>query len=107
MKSAIPIALAAFALMLPIGQSVAGSHFDPGVPYYFDSFDPAQKPWTPGQELNYEEVYKNYAFVEIIFSASGKEITVNGYVNNNKTDSVQYRLDSDGALHRINGDERP
>lgn len=107
MKSTASLILTAFTLMLSTGQSVAGSHFDPGTSYYFDSFDPAQKPWVPGQELNYEEVYKNYAFVEIIFSASGKEITVNGYVNNNKTDSVQYRLDSEGALHRINGDERP
>jgi len=85
-------------LLILTGQTGAAEHFEPSMPYYFDSFEPAKKPWNPGQELNYEEVFKNYLFFEIIFSPSGKEITVNHYIQNNKTGSEQYLLNPDGSL---------
>lgn len=91
------------ALLVLAGQACAGEHFTPGVPYYFDSFDPAQKPWKPGYDLNYEEVFKNHLFYEIVFSPSGREMTVNRYIRNNKTDSERYLLNSDGSLSRQPG----
>ena len=80
------------------GQAGADERFEPGISYYFNFFEPAKKPWNPGHELNYEEVFKNYQFFEIIFAPSGKEITVNRYIQNNKADSEQYRLNPDGSL---------
>jgi hypothetical protein len=96
------VALAAFLLVLA-GQASAGERFVPGMPYYFDAFDPAQKPWKPGSDLNYEEVFKNYLFYEIIFSPSGTEMTVNRYIRNNKTDSERYQINPDGSLSRQAG----
>jgi len=78
----------------------ADARFQPGVTYYFDAFDPNQKPWSPGFDLNYEEVFKNYEFYEIVFSSSGKEFTVNRYIRNNKTDCEQYLLNPDGSITR-------
>jgi hypothetical protein len=98
-----PAVLAAFFLLLACQAAHAGERFTPGVPYYFDTFDPAQKPWKPGQDLNYEEVFKNHLFYEIVFSPSGSEMTVNRYIRNNKTDSEQYRLNPDGSLSRAPG----
>lgn len=91
---------AAIFLVLPI-QANAGTRFQPGATYYFDAFDPAQKPWSPGFDLNYEEVFKNYEYYEIVFSSSGKEFTVNRYLRNSKKDSEQYRLNPDGSISRI------
>lgn len=85
-------------LLAPAGQACAGERFTPGVAYYFDSFDPTQKPWKPGYELNYEEVFKNYQFYEIIFSPNGAEMTVNRYIRNNKSDSERYSINRDGSL---------
>lgn len=85
------------------GQAHADGRFEPGIPYYFDTFEPDQKPWNPGHDLNYEEVFKNYLFFEIIFTPSGKEITVNRFIQNNKVDSEQYLLNPDGSLSRKRG----
>lgn len=98
----INAALIAQFLILP-GPARAGGQFEPGTPYYFSSFEPAKKPWNPGQELNYEEVFKNYLFFEIIFSPSGKEISVNRYIQGNKADSEQYLLSPDGSLSKKPG----
>ncbi len=81
-------------------QASAAGHFEPNTPYYFDTFEPAKKPWSPGQELNYEEVFKNYQYFEIIFAPSGKDITVNHYIQNNQKDSEQYLLNSDGSISK-------
>ena len=86
--------------LIATGQARADGRFEPGASYYFDSFEPAQKPWNPGHDLNYEEVFKNYLFFEIIFAPSGKEITVNRFIQNNKVDSEQYLLNPDGSLSR-------
>ena len=57
------------AILFWVGASAASlaEKFQPGVPYYFENFDPAMKPWDPGQDLNIEEVFKNYVYYEIIF----------------------------------------
>lgn len=90
---------AAIFLMLPM-QANADTRFQPGATYYFDAFDPTQKPWNPGFDLNYEEVFKNYEYYEIVFSSSGKEFTVNRYLRNSKKDSEQYHLNPDGSISR-------
>ena len=85
-------------------QAWAGERFSPGISYYFDSFDPAQKPWKTGDGLNYEEVFKNFQFYEIIFLPSGKRMVVNRYIRNTKTESELYLLNPDGSLSRQPGD---
>ena len=98
------LTLAAAFILLLSGQTGAGERLEPGGSYYFDAFDPTQKPWNPGYSLNYEEVFKNYLFFEVVVAPSGREITVNRYIRNNKADSEQYRLNPDGSLSRISGD---
>ncbi|MHB9101541.1 MAG: hypothetical protein ACYC2E_08525 [Sulfuricella sp.] len=48
------------------------------------------KPWYPGQDLNLEEVFKNYVYYEIIFDQYGREITVNRYLQNRKERSDRF-----------------
>ena len=93
------ICAAIFLYLLPM-KSNADPHFLPGTTYYFDAFDPGQRPWNPGHDLNYEEVFKNYEYFEIVFSPSGKEFTANRYIRNSKTDSEQYLLNPDGSISR-------
>lgn len=89
--------------MLPFSAPAAApaDQLVPGAPYYFDSFDPGQRPWTPGQHLNIEEVFKNYQYYEIVLDEDGKGITVNQYVRGSKSDSAKYTLMPDGSLRKI------
>lgn len=101
MKYKLRIINAAFFTFLMLTwQAGAAGHFEPDAPYYFDSFEPTKNPWNPGQKLNYEEVFKNYQYFEIIFAPSGKEITVNRYIQNTKKDSEQYLLNPDGSISK-------
>lgn len=77
--------------------------FTPGMPYYFDRFDPGQQPWEPGPNLNIEEVFKNYQYYEIMFDDGGTEITVNQYVRGVKTGTEKYLKLPDGSLKKISG----
>lgn len=72
----------------------------PGSKYYFDNFDPEQKPWNPGRDLNIEEVFKNYQYVEIVPDQDGKGITVTHFIQGSKKDTVKYLLMPDGSLLR-------
>jgi len=85
-------------------QLVAGAaslaEFTPGVSHYFDHFDPEQQPWEPGQNLNFEEVFKNYQYYEIVLDRDGKEIMVNQYIRGNKAISEKYLRLPDGALRK-------
>lgn len=74
--------------------------FTRGTPYYFDSFDPGQKPWEPGQCLNLEEVFKNYQYYEIVFDQDGKGITVNRYLHGSKASSEKYLVLPDKSLRK-------
>jgi hypothetical protein len=74
--------------------------FAPGMTYYFESFDPGQKPWNPGQNFNIEEVFKNYQYYEIEFDQGDKEITVNLYIRGTKTESEKYLKLPDGSLRK-------
>lgn len=90
--------LLAIACLLAFPAVCASAPFEPGVPYYFEHFDPALKPWDPGQDLNIEEVFKNYVYYEVLFDKAGRGITVNRYVQNRKERSDRYLICDDGGL---------
>jgi len=96
----VRVAAAVIAILFSFGASAASlaEKFQPGVPYYFENFDPAIKPWDPGQDLNIEEVFKNYVYYEIIFDRSGREITVNRYLQNRKERSERFLVRPDRSL---------
>jgi len=89
-------------LMLPFsaGAVSLADKLAPGTLYYFDSFDPGQRPWTPGQHLNIEEVFKNYQYYEIVLDQGDGGITVNHYIRGSKTGSEKYRILPDGSLQK-------
>ena len=70
----------------------------PEISYYYEHFDPGQRPWKPGGNLNIEEVFKNYQFYEIVLDMDGKEITVNEYIRGSKAGSEKYLVLPDGSL---------
>lgn len=96
------ILAAIFLIALSQSASAASlaEQFTPGMPYYFDAFDPAQQPWQPGQHLNLEEVFKNYQYFEIVFDQDGKVITVNRYLHGNKEKSEKYLVFPDRSLRK-------
>lgn len=100
MKRGVRVAAAVVAILFGAGASAASlaERFQSGVPYYFDSFDSAMKPWDPGQDLNLEEVFKNYIYYEIIFDQYGREITVNLYLQNRKERSDRFLVRPDRSL---------
>jgi hypothetical protein len=94
------------AAILPwlAGYVTAGADelpFAPDTPYYFEHFDPQQKPWQPGHGLNIEEVFKNYQFYEIRFSKNSREIQVNRYVRGRNEGSERYRIKPEGTLEKL------
>lgn len=78
-----------------------GAAYEWDTPLYFEQFDPAQKPWQPGQALNVEEVFKNYQYFEIRFLKQGTEIQVNRYIRNQRESSERYFIQLDGTLERV------
>ena len=96
----IMLALCLFTLSLCAGAASLAERFTPGMPYYYESFDPAQRPWRPGQHLNVEEVFKNYQYYEIEFDQDGKGITVNTFIKGNKASSEKYLVLPDGSLQK-------
>ena len=98
----VRIAAAFCLLMLPFAAS-AGSLADklmPGTPYYYENFDPGQRPWEPGRNLNIEEVFKNYQYYEIVLDQDGKEIAVSQYIRGSKAGSEKYLVLPDGSLRK-------
>lgn len=89
-----------FVLPLVASAASLADKFTPETPYYFDSFDPGQHPWKPEQHLNFEEVFKNYQYYEIVLGPNGKEITVNQYIRGIKTSSEKYLELPDGSLRK-------
>lgn len=91
-----------FLFLLPFAVSAAAlaDMLTPGMPYYFDSFDPGLHPWKPGQHLNIEEVFKNYQYYEIALDRDGKELTVNQYIRGDKVGSETYLRLPDGSLRK-------
>ncbi len=99
----IMVALCMFAMPLSAGAASLAERFTPGMPYYYEYFDPGQRPWKPGQPLNIEEVFKNYQYYEIEFDQDGKGITVNYFIKGNKAGSEKYLILPDVSLRK---DER-
>lgn len=89
-------------IVLPRTVSAASlaDKFTLGAPYYFNGFDPGQKPWDPGQHLNLEEVFKNYQYYEIVFDQDGNGITVNQFLRGSKESSERYLLLQDRSLRK-------
>lgn len=100
MKQGLRMTAAVIAVLFVAGASAASltEKFQPGVSYYFENFDPAMKPWDPGQDLNIEEVFKNYIYYEIIFDPAGREITVNRYLQNRKERSDRFLVRPDQSI---------
>jgi len=102
MPSMIRTIAALCLLVQPFAASadLLAGKLTPGTPYYYENFDPGQRPWKPGQQLNIEEVFKNYQYYEIAFDQAGQEITVNQYVRGDKIDSEKYLVLPDGSLRK-------
>jgi hypothetical protein len=101
--------LAAIFLLAFIHAASAASlkdKFMPGTPYYFTDFDPGKQPWEPGQFLNFEEVFKNYQYYEIVFDQDGNGITVNHYLRGNKESSEKYLVFPDNSLKKMSRNPR-
>lgn len=86
------------ALAILFSASAAAEPLKPGGVYYFEDFDPAMKPWSPGEGLNFEEVFKNYIYYEVVVGKAGREITVNRYTQNTMDRSDKYLIRPDGSL---------
>ena len=88
------------SLSHPVGAASFAEKFMPGTPYYFNDFDPKHLPWEPGQPLNFEEVFKNYQYYEIVFGQGGNGITVYRYINGKKESSEEYLIMPDRSLQK-------
>jgi len=86
--------------LLALSLATSAAALVPGTPYYFENFDPVQRPWEPGQDLNIEEVFKNYQYYEIVLDRDGKEVTVNHYIQNRKAGSEKYLVLPDRSLRK-------
>jgi hypothetical protein len=91
-------ALFLFALPCAVSAASLADRFTPGTPYYFNDFSPGQKQWDPGQHLNFEEVFKNYQYYEILFDQDGKGITVNRFLRGSRESSEKYLVLPDKSL---------
>lgn len=87
-------------LLLAADAASLADKFTPGIPYYYDNFDPQQQPWEPGQHLNFEEVFKNYQYYEILLDQDGRGITVNQFIRGGEADSKKYLILPDGSLQK-------
>lgn len=97
----IVLAFCLLALSLSAGAARFSDKFEPGMSYYFENFEPAQRPWKPGPHLNVEEVFKNYQYYEIEFDQDGKGFTANQFIKGSKANSEKYLILPDGALQKI------
>ncbi len=70
----------------------------PDSPYFYTEFDPAS--WKIENELNYEEVYKNYEYFEVIFNKGCDEITVKKYIKGEIHSTEKYRLNVNGRVSK-------
>ena len=102
MRGMARIVTACCLLALPFTASAASlaSKMTPQIPYYYEYFDPSQRPWKPGGNMNIEEVFKNYQFYEIVLDEDGKEITVTEFIKGQKTSSEKYLVLPDGSLRK-------
>lgn len=65
---------------------------------YYDTFDPDRVPWEPGEEMNLEEVFKNYRYFSI--ERDDDRLTVTEYLRGKAEPAQQYRIDATGRLQK-------
>lgn len=96
------IVMVFYLLALPLAASAASlaGKMAPGVSYYYEYFDPEQRPWRPGVNWNIEDVFKSYQFYEIVLDEDGKELTVIQYIQGGKAGSEKYLVLPDGSLQK-------
>ncbi len=84
-------------LAVCFATSVSAQSFEPDTPYLFESFDPQQKPWNPGRDMNIEEVFKNFEYFEVIFGRDGV-LKVSTIRQGKRSEVRLYRRLPDGGL---------
>jgi len=72
-----------------------------GEVHYYAEFDPSGTPWHPAEEMNFEEVFKNYRYFTIEYSKDGRELTVSSYIQGVIEETSHWRLQPDGSLHAL------
>ena len=92
----LPVAAALFGLV----ACLQAQTFEPDTPYLYDSFEPQQKPWQPGRDLNIEEVFKNYQYFEVIFGRDGL-MKVSTIRQGKRSEVRFYRRLPDGGLELV------
>lgn len=102
-KSFYSEALLAFLVLFFIKDCSAAGNCRPDTPYYFSEFNPAS--WRVENELNYEEVYKNFEYFEVSFNKSCDEITVKRYKKGQLDSSEKFKLNSDGTIQKTGDKE--
>ena len=90
-----------FLTVPAIGAEMNFQNWVPGATYYFDEFEPNQKPWVPGEIRNIEEVFKNYQYVEIVLDSDGSKITVTQYVQGRNKQVTRYRISPERGLQKV------
>lgn len=85
-------------LFLVTVNSSAAEKCRPKTPYYFSDFNPSA--WKVEDELNYEEVYKNFEYFEVSFNKSCDEITVKRYKKGQLDSSERFKLNTDGTIQK-------
>lgn len=63
-----------------------------GLTCYMDDFEPDQFPWKDDKCLNYEEVFKNYQYVETTVSKQTKVLTVKFYKAGQLSETRSYLI---------------
>lgn len=90
-------------MLLSLNESSAAGKCRHDIPYYFSEFNPSS--WKVENELNYEEVYKNFEYFEVFFNKSCDEVTVKRYKKGEFDSSEKYKVDSDGTIQKA-GDKQ-
>lgn len=89
------------ALLCCMAAQAGAAQPETDVPRYYEQFDPHLVPWQAGQELNFEEVFKNYQYFELRFAPGGDEFEVLRHVRNQAVSRERYRIRKDGSLERL------
>lgn len=59
---------------------------------YLPDFDPARFPWKTGECLNFEEVFKNYQYVEARLDRTRKQLEVRWFTQGREVAKSMYLL---------------
>lgn len=88
----------ALILCLWLAIPASADDFVPDTPYLFETFDPQQRPWTPGRDMNIEEVFKNYEYFEVVFGRDGGLLKVSTIRQGKRSEVRYFRRLPDGGL---------